>query len=307
MIVSGLHRWLGLFLLVLLLGSAAYGREDQHVLVIGRVSDDPAAHYDRLKPLLDYVVERLGDVGIREGRILMARDGQAMISYLRQGRVDWVTETAGASVAMIDRGGAELLLKGWRGGRSQYQSLFVVRRDSGIENLDALRGHSVGFQHPMSTSAYLVPAGMLLEAQLDVAVLLSPLDRPSPDFVGYAFTGTETNSVAWVHKRIVDAAAISNQDWETLIEPVPAYAADLRIIDRSPDYPRALELVRGSLDPEIRRRLREVLLAAASDPAAAPALSNYFRTERFTLPDEETLAQLATLRRLAARVRQSLE
>ena len=32
---------------------------------------------------------------IREGRILMARDVQQMNSYLRRGRVDWVTETPG--------------------------------------------------------------------------------------------------------------------------------------------------------------------------------------------------------------------
>ncbi|MGB0514213.1 MAG: hypothetical protein ACPGJE_05160, partial [Wenzhouxiangellaceae bacterium] len=84
-------------------GSAAWPREDAHVLVLGRVSDNPAAHYDRLKPLLDYVVARMGDLGIREGQVLMARDGAAMANYLRQERVDWLTETAGAALAMISR------------------------------------------------------------------------------------------------------------------------------------------------------------------------------------------------------------
>ena len=73
--------------------------DDAHVLVLGRISDDPKAHYEQLKPLLDYVVPRMADVGIREGRILMARDAQQMNSYLRRGRVDWVTETAGTGDA----------------------------------------------------------------------------------------------------------------------------------------------------------------------------------------------------------------
>src|SRR5690606_8354472 len=32
---------------------------DPHVLVLGRVSDDPKAHYEQLKPLLDYIVPRI--------------------------------------------------------------------------------------------------------------------------------------------------------------------------------------------------------------------------------------------------------
>src|SRR5690606_41327032 len=34
---------------------------DPHVLVLGRVSDDPKAHYEQLKPLLDYIVPRMAD------------------------------------------------------------------------------------------------------------------------------------------------------------------------------------------------------------------------------------------------------
>ena len=51
--------------------------EDPGVLVLGRISDDPKSHYEQLKPLLDYVVPRMADVGIREGRILMARGRDA--------------------------------------------------------------------------------------------------------------------------------------------------------------------------------------------------------------------------------------
>src|SRR5690606_9523186 len=64
--------------------------DDDGVLVLGRVSDDPKSHYDQLKPLLDYVVPRMAGVGIRSGRILMAKDLQQMTSYLRRGQVDWI-------------------------------------------------------------------------------------------------------------------------------------------------------------------------------------------------------------------------
>ena len=118
------------------------------MLVLGRISDDPKAHYEQLKPLLDYVVPRMADVGIREGRILMAKDPQQMASYLRRGRVDWVTETAGTAVLLQQRAGAKPLLLTERDGTSQYHSVFFARRDSGLRSLADLRGHSVAFQRP---------------------------------------------------------------------------------------------------------------------------------------------------------------
>ncbi|HAI46209.1 MAG TPA: metal-binding protein, partial [Stenotrophomonas sp.] len=79
-------------------GPATAGPDN--VLVLGRISDNPKSHYAQLQPLLDYVVPRMRDVGITEGRILMAPDAQQMASYLRRGRVDWVTETSGTAVAL---------------------------------------------------------------------------------------------------------------------------------------------------------------------------------------------------------------
>ena len=101
----GVLRWLwGAALTLAALQPVAVEAVDRSVLVLGRISDDPKSHYDQLKPLLDYVVPRMRDVGIVEGRILMAKDAQQMGSYLRRGGVDWVTETAGtATNAMFQK------------------------------------------------------------------------------------------------------------------------------------------------------------------------------------------------------------
>ena len=100
----GVLRWLwGAVLTLAALQPVVVGAVDRSVLVLGRISDDPKAHYEQLKPLLDYVVPRMRAVGIVEGRILMAKDAQQMGSYLRRGRVDWVTETAGTAMALGQR------------------------------------------------------------------------------------------------------------------------------------------------------------------------------------------------------------
>jgi phosphonate transport system substrate-binding protein len=303
--------WFGLALA--LLGAAGVSiaapasADDAGVLVIGRISDDPKTHYEQLKPLLDYVVPRMRGVGISEGRILMARDAQQMTSYLRRGRVDWVTETSGTGMQLQQRASAKPLLLTERGGVSRYHTIFFTRKDSGIGSLSELTGRSIAFQGTGSTSAYLVPAATLLQRGLRLEILLSPMDRPTPDSVGYVFARSELNIAAWVDKGLVDAGVLSSQDWNDARRMPPAFRQHLKVLYETPDYPRALEMVRGDLDPKVEARLRQVLLQAAHDPDAREALSLFFRTTRFLPVDAESQRGLDRLRDGAARVREHVE
>ncbi|TXH65910.1 MAG: phosphate/phosphite/phosphonate ABC transporter substrate-binding protein [Lysobacteraceae bacterium] len=287
--------------------ATAAADQERHILVLGRISDDPRLHYEQLKPLLDYIVPRMRDVGIREGRVLMARDPQQMASYLRRGRVDWVTETAATAMLLQARGGAQPLLLTERDGVSQYRTVFFTRRDSGIESLQDLRGHSVAFQNNASTSAYFVPSIELLRRELPLSLLLSPMDKPSQGTVGYLFARSELNIAAWVHKRMVDAGVMSDIDWNNPARIPDAYRGDLAVIHISEPVPRALEMVRGDLAPEVQARLREVLIEAANDPRARDALRHFFRTTRFLPIEAQTRTALDRLRAGVIRVRTEVE
>lgn len=285
----------------------AYPANDASVLVIGRISDNPKAHYEQLKPLLDYVVPRLREVGITEGRILMARDTQQMTSYLRRGRVDWITETSGTAMQLQNRAGARPLLLTERGGVSRYHSVFFARRDSGIDSLAELRGRSIAFQNTGSTSAYFVPAAEVLAQGLQMEILLSPRDRPSPESVGFVFARSELNIAAWVHKHLVDAGVISSQDWNDPQRLPASFRNDLKIIHRTPDYPRALEMVRKDMDPKVEARLRQVLVEASTDAAGRKALDAFFSTTRFLPVDAASQGGLERVRESVTRVREQIE
>jgi phosphonate transport system substrate-binding protein len=306
-----LVRLLTLFLAVLICAGvvphAAAADGQRHILVLGRISDDPKTHYEQLKPLLDYVVPRMADVGIREGRVLMARDAQQMASYLRRGQVDWVTETAGTAMLLQQRGNAKPLLLTERDGVSRYRTVFFVRRDSGLKDLEDLRGRSVAFQNNASTSAYFVPAIELLRRKLSLSLLLSPMDKPSDRTVGYVFARSELNIGAWVHKHLVDAGTMSDIDWNNPARVPPSFRKDLEVVYTSEPVPRALEMVRSDLDPKVQARLREVLIEAAGDPRAREALQYFFRTTRFMPVDDDTRRVLERLRTGVSQVRADVE
>nr|WP_272494103.1 phosphate/phosphite/phosphonate ABC transporter substrate-binding protein [Stenotrophomonas mori] len=286
---------------------ASVGATDRSVLVLGRLSDDPKSHYEQLKPLLDYVVPRMRGVGILEGHILMAKDMQQMASYLRRGRVDWVTETSGTAMALRQRSGAEPLLLTERGGVAAYHSVFFVRRDSPITTLQELKGHTLAMQSVWSTSAYLVPVMELLGHGIRPEILLTPQDTPTADTVGYVFARSELNISTFVHKRVVDAGAISSIDWADEQRMPAVFRRDMRVLYESEDVPRAVEMVRPGLDPAVRARLQEVLLEASGDPAAGPALRKFFGTTAFRRLDPDSERALERLRAGLARVRMDVE
>src|SRR3546814_12635491 len=101
----------------------------------------------------------------------MARDAQQMASYLRRGRVDWVTETAGTAMQLQQQAGAVPMLITARNGVNRYHSVFFARRDSNIGSLEALPGHSIPFQHRASPSPSFVPATDLLAARPPTEIL----------------------------------------------------------------------------------------------------------------------------------------
>jgi phosphonate transport system substrate-binding protein len=300
--------WLwGAVLAIAALQPLSAGAIDRTVLVLGRISDDPKSHYDQLKPLLDYVVPRMKDVGIEEGKILMAKDAQQMGSYLRRGRVDWVTETAGTAMALQQRAGAQPLVLTERSGVSAYHSVFFVRRDSPLDSLEDLKGHSLAMQSPLSTSAYLVPAMELLQHGVRLEILLTPHEAPATDAVGYVFARTELNISTFVHKRVVDAGVVSSIDWSDDHAMPPAFRNDLRVLYRSAPMPRAVEMVRADLDRAVRERLRQVLLEASRDPQAGPALAKFFGTTGFHPVDAASLRSLERLRSGLQRIRMEVE
>ena len=63
----------------------------------------------------------------------------------------------------------------------------------------------------------------------------------------------------------------------------------------------------ADLDPRVRARLRQVLLDAASDPAAAIPLRRFFGTTGFTAMGETDAAALEVLGEAARRTREAIE
>lgn len=263
----------------------AHGNDaDQHqhrVLVIGAIHENLEGRFSELRPIADYIARQLEPLGIERVDILVAQDRGRLARMAREGRVDWVSANASTTVYLQEAAGMEILARKWKQGAPQIRTVFFSRADSGIRSLDSLQGHLLAIPEPNSTTGHFLPVAELIKRGYRTAVLETPRHPVPQNSIGLSFAGGNLNTTTWVHKRIVAAGVVSNVDWESADTMPAAFRKDFVIFHQTEPLPRALELVRNSLDEDIKSALKAALLKMDGDPGAAAALQAYQGTLRF--------------------------
>ncbi len=254
--------------------------ERAQTIIVGRVSMDPRSQIPQLEVLANHLAENLHDVGIRAGAALVAANNQEMVRLLREEAVDLISETVFSGMYFAEAGGAEFFLREWKKGISEYRSVIIARRDSGIRSLDDLRGRKIAFEDRGSTSGFLLPMAILKRRGLEAAEI-PPTGEATPGRVSYAFATGEVNIAAWVARGVADAGAFSTQDWENITRTPEPLKADLIIIHESEPLMRSAILVRSGLRPELKTRIKQVLLRLHEDPVGQDVLKRYNRVAKY--------------------------
>jgi phosphonate transport system substrate-binding protein len=251
------------------------GNAGARTLVIGRLQSDTQQPYDALKPMVDYVADRMSGLGITGGAVSTVKSRNELLRQLKEGKVDWVQRTVFEALILKEEAGAEIMLRSWRHGTPSYHTVIFTRKNARLFSLRDLVGKKIAFEDPGSTSAFFVPAALLRRANFRLMELSSPRDKSPTGTIGYVFAGDELSITTMVHRGLVDAGAYNNQNWNNLEENPETMRKDLKIIYEGKPMPRMLEMVRGMLDHNLKARIKTILLHAHEDPAAKEALRVY--------------------------------
>ena len=265
------------------------------VLVLGDISSDPAGTITDFQPMADYLAARLADMGVEQGKVVVAPDLTTMMEYLDTGQVDLFFDSGYPALTVYNDVGAQLLLRRWKKGVGTFATLIVVREDRRITDLDGLLGHVVAFDDQVSTSGYRLPKAHLTK-QGYYLTEVSSVNSVVPDSeIGYVFANGEENVLAWVLQGRTSAAAIRDTDYERL---APDVKRQLGVLTRTVDLPRHIVLARPGMNDAMQARIVEVLLDMEQTQEGQAALATFERTSRFdALPGgpEEALALLQRL------------
>ena len=154
-------------------------------LVVGRISADPRKAVPRLEGFASYLTEHLSSVGIRRSEVLVAFDTTQMVDYLREGKIDLVSESALTALYLEEKGVARIGLREWKRGVPEYNSVLFAKQEAAFRSLHDLVGRRIALEDRNSTTACYLPLIELRRAGLQAVELAGPAVTVPPGKVGY--------------------------------------------------------------------------------------------------------------------------
>ena len=243
----------------LLLGSAAaagamiampyVGRAQLSVLRVGLIpSEDSRAMLASSQQLLDALEKNLG-IKVQG---FVAADYNGVIEAMRSNHVEVAylgpfSYVLGATVAPIE---AFATAETSKSGRTFYHSQIIARKDSGIKEINDLKGRTFAFVDPSSTSGHLFPKAGLLKLGID----------PEKFFGRVLFTGShDANALAVANKR-VDAATIADRILDAAVQKNLVKREDIQVVWSSDPIPESPTVWRKNLPPELKEKIKAAFM-----------------------------------------------
>lgn len=216
--------------------------------------------------LVHLLGERLG----RPVEIVQRKTYAEVNELLEKREIEVALVCSGAYVDGKDKFGMELLATPIVSGRAVYYAYIIVPQASPAQRFDELRGKRFAFSDPNSNTGKLVPTYMLAKRG----------ETPRSFFSDSFFTYSHDNSIAAVADGLVDGAAVDSLIWDYLDATGSTATQRTRIVEKSPPYGIPPFVVHPGIEPEMKARLRDLLLGLHRDPQGA-ALLKTMQIERF--------------------------
>lgn len=162
-------------------------------------------------------------------------------------------------------------------GISTSQGLIFVRKDSGIETAEDMKGKRFAFVDKATTAGWLLPLHYFQK---------EGVENYSVWFSEIYFTGTHEDAILDVLNKRADVGAAKNTVFERLAGPDSKVLKELLILTRSAPMPANALAVRSNLDSLMKKKLKEALLYMDQDAEGRRVLEK-FGAARFIETTEE--------------------
>ena len=208
--------------------------------------------YRMLAPVLEELNESLSEDLEREVDIelRLAKTYEQGLAMLVEGEVDFVRFGPASYVLAKDQEpGIQLLAVEAKDGRMRTEGAVVVREDSGLQELQDLRGESFAFGDPSSTIGRYLVQSLLVDAELRAA-----------DFSAYAYLDRHDRVAAAVQRGDYAAGSI---EADTLLD---LEGDPLRVLARFEHVTKPW-IARAGLSPTLVGSLTEALIELESKEA----------------------------------------
>jgi phosphonate transport system substrate-binding protein len=211
-------------------------------------------------------------------RVTVASDYAAVIEALRNHTADLAFVHPGGYVLASREAKARIVAKNLWHGKSSFTSRIYVRREAGIKTVEDLRGKTIAFVDPASSSGYIYPMVLLIQRGL-----VTNRD-PKTFFKEVVFSGAHDASMRALLNGHVDAIASFDLAREQYLKD-PAERERIVVVVETQAIPEAGIAARDGLDPAMFAKVRAALLQIRA-PAHAALLKRLYEIDGFDVAED---------------------
>jgi phosphonate transport system substrate-binding protein len=206
--------------------------------------EDPAVYAGVWQDFLDHLAEVTG----RQVQFFPVQSNAAQIEAMRAGRLHVAGFNTGSNpLAVACAGFRPFTMMAANDGTFGYHMQFITHVDSGIDEIEDVRGRTMAFTAETSNSGYKAPS----------ALLLGEFGMTADVDYQTAFSGAHDNSILGVYNKDYDAAAIADQ---VLIRMAARDVVDrdqFRIIYQSDPFPTTAYGIAHNVHPDLQEKIKE--------------------------------------------------
>lgn len=238
-----------LLLIIVALATSIIGctQKSEEVIKMGFV---PMRDGDKLIESVEPLTEMLSkELGVKvEG--FTATNYVGVVEGLGSGQVDFGFIPPFAYVLANQESNAQVILTALnKDMEAKYRSQFVVRKDSGIKSFLDVKGKTVAFADPSSTSGYLFPGAHLIKEGIDIE-----------KDIQYVYSGGHDKSLQLLLNGDVDVAATFVDVRQRYEKDFPDAMEKTEILGYTDYIPNISVTVRGDMDKELQDKIKNALL-----------------------------------------------
>ena len=270
--------------------SATVTAQAQAVFKVTTIPEEAASEQIRkFGPMVKYLERTLGT----KVEFVPVSDYPAAVEALVNKQVDMVWFGGFTFVQAKLRSGDKIVPLVQREEDTQFRSVFITQKDSGIKTLTDLKGKQVSFGSASSTSGHLMPRSFLLEAGIE----------PERDFKRVAFSGAHDATIASVVSGRVDAAALDITVWRKFVSENKVDTSKVDVFYTTPPYFNYNYSVHADMPAAQREKVTQALLALNTNDAEGKEVLGLARATRFVPTKPENYKGLEAAGRSAGLIK----
>lgn len=208
----------------------------------------------KFEPMRAQLEKKLGE----KVKVFTATDYAGVIEAMKKKRVDIAWFGPLSYYLAEQEAGAEAFAVGLREGSNShtYKSIFVAPCDSGIKSIKDMKGKSVAFVDPASTSGGLMPTYMVKK---ETGMM------PDQFFGKFTYAGSHDAAEMAVKNKTVDTAADNDITYEKMLAKGLITKQTNCIVKESDPLPGSPLVYRGDLPADLKAKIQDAVLTAHNE------------------------------------------